>query len=345
MGDEQRRPLAFTTRAAGVLAGEQAATASVISARVALTKGVPKAMFFANLKAAMGAMVAAAIVGLGLLTSPIVLASSGAVAAAQGWMLLSPGTGRVAGGDGAQRVTKVHPLKVAVAGRVAALLQSLFIVVNAQDEYVRFRPDATTNSLTVSASRQHQRQIARVLALIDTREQAPTPAAVTDEQKQLVKGYRLKHADGAATAAVLRSLFLVVNHRVAYARFAYDARTHLLIAIASAKHQQQIATVLDLLDTQKGPGKERAVAMGGDQQAHLIPIKHIDGEQLISILRSRFVVVNHEQAPVRFGFDPRARSLILISDTRLDRRIRGLIEDLDRPPGDHSAPARDGKSR
>jgi hypothetical protein len=265
------------------------------------------------------------------------------VAFTKGRRPLSPGTGRVAGADDSQQVTKVYPLQVSVAERVVVLLQSLFPVVNAQDPYVRFHSDAITNSLIVGASRQHQRQIARVLALVDTREPAPKPAAVPDEQKQLVKGYRLKDADGAATVTVLRSLFLVVNHRVAYARFAYDARAHLLIAIASEKHQKQIATVLDLLDTQKGPGKERAVAVGADQQVHLIPIKHIDGEQLISILRSRFVVVNHKEAHVRFGFDQRTRSLILIADSKLGARIRGRIEDLDRPGGGHSAPARDSE--
>jgi RNA polymerase sigma factor (sigma-70 family) len=337
--------VAFTIKAASVPAGEQAATTSVLSASVAaLTKGVQKALLFAKLKAALGATVAAAIVGLGLLTFPALRAGPGEVAAAQGGTPLSPGTGRAADAGDSQQVTKVYRLKFAVAERVVVLLRSLFIVVNAQDAYVRFHADATTNSLVVGASRQHQRQIARVLALVDTREQAPAPAAVTDDgHKQLVKGYRLKHADGAATVAVLRSLFLVVNHRVAYARFAYDARGHLLIAIASEKHQKQIATVLGLLDTQKGPGKERAVAAGAAQQVHLIPIQHIDGERLLSILRSRFVVVNHEQAHARFGFDPRTRSLVLITDGKLDRRLRGLIEDLDRPGGDRSAPAQENE--
>jgi hypothetical protein len=235
----------------------------------------------------------------------------------------------VSGAGDAQQLTKVYPLKHAVAERVVVLLRSFFIVVNAQEAYVRFHCDETTNSLIVGASRQHQRQIVRVLALVDTHDKAPAQAGERDEQDRLVKGYRIKHTDGEAAVAALRSLFLVVNHRVAYARFAYDARTHLLITIASEKHQKQIAKVLELLEKPASPAKERAVNLDAEQQVHLIPIKHIDGEQLISKLRAKSSVVNHEQAQARFGFDPRTRSLIVIAARKLQTTIRDMIEDLD----------------
>jgi hypothetical protein len=54
-------------------------------------------------------------------------------------------------------------------------------------------------------------------------EQLQKKAVESDAPDQLVKGYRIKHADGEAAVALLRSLFLVVNHRIAYARFGYDA--------------------------------------------------------------------------------------------------------------------------
>ena len=79
----------------------------------------------------------------------------------------------------------------------------------------------------------------------------------------LVVAYPIRHADGDAAAGVLRSLFLVVNHQVAYARFGYDARTRSLIAIASREHQKQIAKVVELLDVQPAPprtGLKRATA-------------------------------------------------------------------------------------
>ena len=71
--------------------------------------------------------------------------------------------------------------------------------------------------------------------------------------------YPIRHTDGDAAAGVLRSLFLVVNHQVAYARFGYDARTRSLIAIGSGELQKQIAKVIEVLDDLMGFLGVRAV--------------------------------------------------------------------------------------
>jgi hypothetical protein len=228
-------------------------------------------------------------------------------------------------------VTRVYPLKHATARQVVVLLRSLFIVVNQQEAYVRFHTDEATNSLIVGASEEHQKQIARVLALVDTPDQGPAQAVGRDEPKQIFNAYRLKHAEGEAAASVLRSLFLVVNHRVAYARFAYDARSHLLIAIAPERQQKQIARVLELLDGQTTPAREGAAQGRAEQQVRMVPVNHADGEELISKLRAQFVVVNHEQAPVRFGFDPGMQALIVIATEELFGKVRDRVAVLDRP--------------
>jgi type II secretory pathway component GspD/PulD (secretin) len=232
--------------------------------------------------------------GVGLLTFPTPWAGPGGAASA----------------GGSQQVAKVYPLKHARAEQVAVFLRSLFIVVNEQDAYVRFYCDEKTNSLIVGASGQHQRQIGWVLALLDRPDKAPAQAVERGGPEQRVKGYPIKHADGEAAAAVLRSLFLVVNHRVGYARFAFDARTRLLIAVASQKHQKQIARELELLDAQTRPAKEGA--------------KEDD-------VRSQFVVVNHQQAEARFAFDERTHSLIVIAAGNLRAKIRDSIAVFDQP--------------
>jgi hypothetical protein len=265
--------------------------------------------------------------GIGLPTIPA-LVPRGA-ASARAWLPPAEGTGTTADAGDSQQVAKVYPLKHADAEQVTVLLRSLFVVVNQQDPYVRFYFDDKTNSVIVGASRQHQRQIGWVLATLDTPDDAPAQLFERGETEQRVKGCPIKHADGEAAADVLRSLFLVVNHRVAYARFAFDARTRLLIAVASQKHQKQIARVLELLNAQARPVKEGAKEGNVEEQVHVFPIKHLDGELLIAKLRSQFVVVNQQQAEARFGFDERTHSVIVIVARSLRARIRDSIAAFD----------------
>ncbi len=265
-----------------------------------------------------------------------------------GWLFLLPagaaiaddsrrpldGAERVTDADDSRQLTKVYSLKHAPGEQVASLLRSLFIVVDQQNAYARFQFDERTDSLIVTACEQHQKQIARILALVDTPNKAPAQAVDRDESEQVVRGYSIKHVDGNAAVSVLRSLFLVVNHRVAYARFGYDPRTGLLIAVASEKHQRQIAKVLELLDAQTTAAKETPQKKEGDteQSIRVYPVKHIDGEQLVSKLRSQFVVVNHQTAQARFGFDERTHSLMVIATEKLQARIRDTFAILDQPP-------------
>jgi type II secretory pathway component GspD/PulD (secretin) len=230
------------------------------------------------------------------------------------------------------QVTKVYSLKHAVGGDVVSLLQSLFIVVDQQNAYARFQFDERTDSLIVSASGQHQAQIARTLALVDVQDKTAAVAVRRDDSPQAVRGYPIKPADGEAAVAVLRSLFLVVNHQAAYARFGHDARTGLLIAIASEQHHRQIAEVLGTLAERSPPTDKAPEPAAAGQSLRVYPIKHIDGEQLVSKLRSQFVVVNHEQAETRFGFDPRTRSLLVIARNDWHARVRDTIAVLDQPP-------------
>src|SRR6516164_8098550 len=173
-------------------------------------------MLFGKLKVAAAMTAAFAGSGVGLLTFPIPWAGPGGAASARACLPSSDGTGATAGAGDSQQVVKVYPLKHAGAEQVAVLLRSLFVVVNEQDPYARFYFDEKTNSLMVGAAGQHQRQIGWVLALLDRPDKAPAQAVERGEPGQRVIGYPIKHADGEAAAAVLRSLFLVVNHRVAY---------------------------------------------------------------------------------------------------------------------------------
>jgi len=174
-----------------------------------------------------------------------------------------------------QRLGKAYTLKHADGDQIVSLLRSLFIVVDQQHPYARFEFDeaAAGDSLIVAASPEHQAQVARVLALVDTPGNAPAKNVEDNEPEPLVRAYAIHHADGDTAADVLRSLFLVVNHQVAYARFGFDARTRSLIAIASREHQKQIAKVVELLDAQPATAKE--------------DVREIDGEQPILVYRVR----------------------------------------------------------
>jgi hypothetical protein len=278
-----------------------------------------------NIAAAITAAFAGSHVGLLMFSTP--------PASAPARLPFSGGTGATAGAGDAQQVAKVYPLKHAGPEHVAVLLRSLFVVVNEQEPYARFYFDEITNSLMVGASRQHQRQIGWVLALLDRPDKGPRPTGERGVSEQRVKGYPIKHADGEAAAALLRSLFLVVNHRVAYARFGFDPRTRLLVAVASQKHQQQIARVLEVLDAQTCPAKEGAIDEQAEPQVQVYPLnKQLDGGQLIAKLRSQFVVVNHQQAEARFGFDERTHSLFVIAAGSLRARIRDSIVLFEQSP-------------
>ena len=50
-------------------------------------------------------------------------------------------------------------------------------------------------------------------------------------------------------------------------------------------------------------------------------LEQADGEQLVSKLRSQFVVVNHEKAEARFAFDARTSRLIVIATEKQQAKI------------------------
>jgi hypothetical protein len=61
-------------------------------------------------------------------------------------------------------------------------------------------------------------------------------------------------------------------------------------------------------------------------------LEQADGEQLVSKLRSQFVVVNHEKAEARFAFDARTSRLIVIATEKQQAKIRAAIAALGGPP-------------
>jgi hypothetical protein len=242
-----------------------------------------------------------------------------------------------------QRPNKSYVLKHADPDQMAALLRSMFIVVNPQQPYVRFEVSegsGTVESLVVSASPDHQGQIARVLALLDVPDvghakpaegKTAKPAADKTSEPPIVV-YPIQHADGDAVAEVLRSLFLVVNHEVAYARFGYDARTRSLIAIASHDHQKQIAKVIECLDVPIAAAKGGGKASDSNGPIRIYAVRHGDGEHLVEKLRAQFVVVNHQTAETRFAFDPRTDRLFVIASEKFQAKIGAAIASLDRSP-------------
>lgn len=237
-----------------------------------------------------------------------------------------------------RRPTTFYTLAHADGDEVVSLLRSLFIVVNPAHPYATFEFEEAQpiDSLVVTASPEHQAQIARVLALVDSPENRAAKAVESSAAERAVVAYPIQHIDGNAAAAVLRSLFLVVNYQVAYARFGYDPRTRSLIAIASSEHQKQIAKVIEVLDVQsaKHPG---AKVNGGDPQIRFYTVRHADGEQLVAKLRSQFVTVNHEKAESRFAFDARTRQLIVIAAEKLQSKVSATIATLDVPNSAASA--------
>jgi hypothetical protein len=233
-----------------------------------------------------------------------------------------------------QRPTTFYALEHADGDQVVSLLRSLFIVVDQAHPYATFEFEEVQpiDSLIVMASPEHQAEIARLLALVDSPENPPVKTAEGNVPEPLVVAYPIRHTDGDAAAGILRSLFLVVNHQVAYARFGYDARTRSLIAIASREHQKQIAKVVEVLDAQPAD-KDGATESGGEQLIRVYPIRQAGGEQLVSKLRSQFVVVNHESAETRFAFDARTGRLIVIAAEKLQAKVGAAIAALDTPPG------------
>jgi hypothetical protein len=231
-----------------------------------------------------------------------------------------------------QRPAKSYTLKHADPDRTAALLRSMFIVVNPQQPYVRFEvaEGGGTVGLAVSASPEHQAQIARVLSLLDVVDSAPAKPAADNKLEPQIDVYPIKHADGDAAAGVLRSLFLVVNYESAYARIGYDARTRSLIAIASQEHQKQIAKVIELLDDPAAAVKDGASDSNEVQPVRVYYVRHDAGEPLVAKLRSQFVVVNHEKAETRFAFDSRTDRLFVIADGKLQAKIGAEITALNR---------------
>ena len=233
-----------------------------------------------------------------------------------------------------RRPTTFYTLEHADGDQAVALLRSLFIVVDPAHPYATFEFEEAqpVESLVVTASPEHQAQIARVLALVDSPQGPPATDAVEGSAaNRLVAADPIRHTDGNAAAAVLGSLFLVVNHQVAYARFGYDARTRSLIAIASGEHQKQIAKVIEVLDV-KSPDQDGAKAIGGEPLLCFYTVRHADGEQLVGRLRSQFVVVNHEKAEARFAFDARTSRLIVIAAEKLQSKVSATIAALDEPP-------------
>ena len=113
-----------------------------------------------------------------------------------GWLLLLPvgaaiaqdstrppgGAARAADDDDSQQVTKVCSLKHAPGEQAVLRLRSLFLVVDQQNAYARFQFDDRTDSLIVAASGRHHKQIARILALIDTPNKAPAQAVDVDRR-------------------------------------------------------------------------------------------------------------------------------------------------------------------
>jgi len=233
-----------------------------------------------------------------------------------------------------RRPTTFYTLEHADGDQVVSLLRSLFIVVDPAHPYATFDFEEAqpVDSLIVAASPEHQAEIARVLALVDPPENPPAKPVEGSAPEPLVVAYPIRHTDGDAAAAILRSLFLVVNHQVAYARFGYDARTRSLIAIASREHQKQIAKVVELIDVQPAD-KDGAKESGGEQLIRVYAVRHAVGEQLVSKLRSQFVVVNHEKAEARFAFDARTSRLIVIAAEKLQAKVSAAIAALDGPQG------------
>ena len=234
-----------------------------------------------------------------------------------------------------QRPTTFYTLKHADGDQVVSLLRGLFIVVDQQHPYATFEFEEAqpVDALIVVASSEHQAEVARVLALVDPPANPPAKAAQGNVPEPLIVAYPIRNTDGVAAAGVLRSLFLVVNHQVGYARFGYDARTRSLIAIASREHQKQIAKVVELLDVQPADKYRATRQSDGQQPIRVYPVRHAGGEQLVSRLRSQFVVVNHEKAEARFAFDVRTSRLIVIAAEKLQAKISAAIAALDGPPG------------
>ena len=231
-----------------------------------------------------------------------------------------------------QRPTTFYTLQHANGDEVVALLRSLFIVADPAHPYAAFEFEEAQpiDALIVTASAEHQAEVARVLALVDPPENPPAEGVQSSAPEPLVVAYPIRHIDGGAAAEVLRSLFLVVNHQVAYARFGYDAHTRSLIAIASQEQQNQIARVIELIDVQAAD-KDGAQESGREQLIRVYAVRHADGEQLVAKLRSQFVVVNHEKAETRFTFDARTGRLIVIATEALQAKVSAAIAAFDRP--------------
>ena len=171
-----------TVKAAMTVAAGGAATAMVSARVAALTKGVLGKMLLMKLKITAGMIAAVTFVAIGgsLVALPTLLAEipAGSKPAPQSRALPTllagqsvDGPEQPSGSDDSQQVKKVYKLQHANGKEVVRLLQSLFIVINQENAYATFLFDEKTKALIVTASGEHQMQIARVLALVDTPQQ------------------------------------------------------------------------------------------------------------------------------------------------------------------------------
>ena len=69
-----------------------------------------------------------------------------------------------------------------------------------------------------------------------------------------------------------------------------------------------------MLDVQAAD-KDGAKEGGGEQPVRVYAVRHAVGEQLVSKLRSQFVVVNHEKAEARFAVLPGHRAQPAVNPT------------------------------
>lgn len=162
-------------------------------------------------------------------------------------------------------------------------------------------------------------------------------APVAENADAVIRQYPLRHAEGIHILSVLQSLHPAHSARDAYARFAFDKRQNVILAIAAEEKHENIKRLVAMLDepldAPPGGGAEPGKAPAAEAPGAVIrqyAIQHVEGNYVVSILRSLYPVYNARVAYVRFAFDKKKNVILAIVAKEHEQTIAKIVAMLDK---------------
>jgi type II secretory pathway component GspD/PulD (secretin) len=143
----------------------------------------------------------------------------------------------------------------------------------------------------------------------------PASPASADAEKEVVRIYSLRYADGQTVAST-------IQQTAPEARLTTDLRGNRLIVIGPPSAHERVAEVLETLDVPPGDEQE-------DRSIMAYSLRHMDGEMALSVIEEAVPLANMK-------VDEASNRLIVWATPADHQRVREFIERLDVPPArDH----------